>query len=128
MTNKREEIANNDQLVSYGAEVKALGDGKVGGYMIRFTDATRPDLTGEFFTVKSDIRVPPVMDVYYNHGLDKTLKDRVIGSAKTSRDEVGILAETQLNIRDAYEKAIYEMAQSFMLDFSSGSIPHLFNK
>ena len=35
---------NEDQLVAFGGAIKALGDGRIGGYLVKFTDATRPDL------------------------------------------------------------------------------------
>src|ERR1044071_6750288 len=42
-----------DVLVYYGGAVKALGDGKIGGYLVEFSDpATKtgaPDLDREFF-------------------------------------------------------------------------------
>ncbi len=118
--------ANTEELVVFGAEIKALGEGKIGGVLIRRTDANSPDLTGDFFSKDSDIRCPGELDVYYNHGLDSTLKKRVIGRAKISQQENGDLwAETQLAMRDEYEKAIYMMAESGKLGYSSGAISHL---
>lgn len=130
MANSRQDIykpitAETDEMVSFGGEIKALGNGKVGGYLVRFTDATQPDLTGDYFSAKSDIRVTGSLDVYYNHGLDATLKKRVIGRATTRIDDAGVWAETQLNMRDEYEKAIYSMAEKGKLGYSSGALPHL---
>lgn len=113
------------EVVTFGGEIKALGNGKVGGYLVRFTDASQPDLTGDFFSKKSDIRVTDSVDVYYNHGLDSTLKKRVIGKATTRIDDAGVWAETQLNLRDEYEKAIYSMAEKGKLGYSSGALSHL---
>lgn len=124
----RQQIAAKSEsvdVVTFGAEVKALPGGKVGGYLVRYTDATNPDLTGDYFDAKSDIRVGDSLDVYYNHGLDKELKKRVIGRAMVRKDAAGVWAETQLNLRDEYEKAIYEMAQKGKLGYSSGAISHL---
>lgn len=115
-----------DELIAFGNEVKALGDGRIGGILIRLSDEKSPDLTGDYFSVKSDIRTPESVDVYYNHGLDSTLKKRVIGKAKVSRTESGdVWAETQLNMRDEYEKAIYAMAEAGKLGYSSGALSHL---
>ncbi len=115
-----------DELIAFGNEVKALGEGRIGGVLIRMSDESQPDLTQDYFSVKSDIRVPDELDVYYNHGLDSTLKKRVIGRAKISRKDNGdIWAETQLNMRDEYEKAIYSMAEAGKLGYSSGALSHL---
>ncbi len=37
-----------DTLVTWGREVKALGDGRVGGYLVFFSGPSDPDLTGGF--------------------------------------------------------------------------------
>ena len=38
----------DEQLVTIGGELKALGDGKVGGYLVRFGDAETPDAMGDY--------------------------------------------------------------------------------
>ena len=115
-----------DELVAFGTEVKALGEGKIGGVLVRMSDTSNPDLTGDFFDIKSDVRFPETIDVYYNHGMDSTLKKRIIGKAKLSRmSTADVWAETQLNLRDEYEKAIYAMAEAGKLGYSSGALSHL---
>ena len=57
--------------------------------------------------------------------MDSTLKKRVIGKAKTKVDDVGVWADSQMDLRDEYEKAIYAMAESGKLGYSSGALPHL---
>src|SRR5689334_21036981 len=44
-------------LVFYGGAVKALGDGRVGGYGVLFTSADDPDLQGDFFTKSTDLEL-----------------------------------------------------------------------
>ena len=117
-----------DGLVTFGASVKALGDGKVGGYLIRFSTDKDPDLTGDFFTKETDFGEHKSADVYYNHGLDATLKTRKIGKADLKADDVGIWAEAQLALRDEYEQAIYEMAKAGKLGWSSGTASHLMER
>ena len=115
-----------DELIAYGNEVKALGDGKIGGVLVRMSTNQDPDLTNDYFDAKSDVRYSETVDVYYNHGLDETLKKRVIGKAKLSRlENADVWAETQLNLRDEYEKAIYAMAEAGKLGYSSGALSHL---
>ena len=114
-----------DELIAIGGEVKALGGGKVGGYLVRYTDSTSPDLVGDFFDAKSEITVPESLPLIYNHGLDATIKKRKIGTTETRIDDAGIWAQSQLNMRDEYEKRIYEMAQAGKLGYSSGALSHL---
>lgn len=116
----------DNELIAFGNEVKALGGGKIGGVLVRMSTAQDPDLANDYFSAKSDVRFPDELDVYYNHGLDDTLKKRVIGRAKLSRtDNADVWAETQLNLRDEYEKAIYAMAEAGKLGYSSGALSHL---
>lgn len=116
-----------DQLLSFGSEVKALGAGKLGGFLVRFTDENKPDLTGDFFTSKTDFdfTTGEKATVYYNHGLDSTLKKRKLGQAMLTVQDAGIWAETQLSLRDEYEKRIYAMAEAGKLGWSSGTLPNL---
>lgn len=121
-------------LVFHGGEVKALGEGRVGGYLVRFTDAKSPDLTGDYFTAETEFDLidnPAMRPVYYNHAFDPQLKDRRIGIGKIERkqdDEVGLWIEAQLEMRDEYEKAIYAMAEEGKLGWSSGAPYHLVSR
>jgi HK97 family phage major capsid protein len=112
-----------------GDAVKALDEsGKVGGYLVRFGDAQSVDLVGDYFTPDTDFDVeawPHKTRVYYNHGFDAQLKRRKLGTAELSRDDVGVWAEAQLQMRDEYERAIFEMAKEGKLGWSSGTAPHL---
>jgi HK97 family phage major capsid protein len=119
------EVIMEDTLIAFGSELKALGEGKVGGYLVRFSTADDPDLTNDFFTKDTDLHFPPEMPVLYNHGLDKTLKKRVIGKATVTVDDAGAWAEAQLNLRDEYEKEIYKLVEAGKLGYSSGALSHL---
>ena len=96
-----------EDIIYFGEAVKALGDGKVGGYLFRFTTKNDPDLSGEFFTAETDFGDAEKSPVYYQHGQDPTLKTRRLGSASLKKDDFGVWAETQLKMRDEYEKFIY---------------------
>lgn len=115
----------NDVLVVYGGEVKALEGGKVAGYLVRYTSADAPDLTGDYFAADTDLGDAQSSPVYYHHGLDAKMGKRVIGRGSLNRDDVGVWIEAQLDMRDDYEKAIYEMAQAGKLGWSSGTASHL---
>jgi len=114
-----------DALIYYGGAVKALGNGKVGGYLVRFTDEDEPDLEGEFFDARTWYGDAATSPVYYNHGLDDTLKRRILGKGALELQDVGVWIEAQLEMRDAYERAVYGLAEKGKLGWSSGTAPHL---
>ncbi|MBK9496812.1 MAG: hypothetical protein IPO08_20365 [Xanthomonadales bacterium] len=115
----------DDSLVTFGASVKALGDGRVGGYLVKFSTAHDPDMTGDYFTATTDFGDADKSPVLYHHGLDVKVGKRVIGDATLRRDDIGIWAEAQLKMRDAYEQTIYRMAEAGKLGWSSGTASHL---
>ena len=120
-----------DHLVYFGGEVKDLGEGKVGGYLLQFSTDKDPDLTRDYFSeVESDIEGPQLKTAtYYQHGQDTKLGARVIGRVvDVKRDEVGIWVESQLNQRDEYEKAVLQMAKAGKLGYSSGALAHMVNR
>ena len=120
-----EKSVDLDSLVTFGASVKALGDGRVGGYLVKFSTANDPDMTGDYFTASTDFGDADKSPVLYHHGLDVKVGKRVIGDATLRRDEVGIWAEAQLKMRDAYEQTIYKLAEAGKLGWSSGTASHL---
>ncbi len=114
-------------LVVYGGEIKALGDGRVGGYLVQYGSPEQTDLTGvDFFTSSSEFGPHTSSLVYYHHGMDNTIQRRVIDpAAKLVKDDVGVWVEAQLNMRDAYEREMYRMAERKKLGWSSGTAGHL---
>lgn len=116
-----------ETLVSFGSEIKALGDNKFGGYLVRFTTQEDPDLTGDFFDKMTDFDVdfPSQSTVYFNHGLDPQLKKRKLGKADIRLDDAGIWAEFILAERDEYEKQLVKMGMAGKLGWSSGTAAHL---
>jgi HK97 family phage major capsid protein len=133
-----------DTLTIEGSEpLKSLGeavDGKVrvGAYAIRFSGADEPDLTGEYFTKSTDFGPSAGNGVatMFNHGLPlvKGVKalaevaEMMFGPVKTTRDDVGIFAETTLDVANQYEKAIADLCAAGKLKWSSGSSAHLARK
>lgn len=116
-----------DELIYFGTEVKALGDGKVGGYLVRYSIPTDPDLTGDFFTKSTDFGIEDGsrLPVFYQHGMDGVLKNRKIGKAQIKFDDAGLWMEAQLSMRDEYERMVYELAEKGKLGLSSGAAGHL---
>lgn len=118
----------NTTLVAFGDSVKALGEGKVGGYLVRYSGESDPDLTADYFDAQTAIHAPDMLPVLYQHGFDEKVGKRVIGQARTGRDEVGMWVEAQLDMRDEYEKMIYAMAEKGKLGWSSGALSHLVDR
>ena len=114
-------------LITFGGELKALGGGKFGGYLVRFSSPADPDLTGDYFTPETDFDMafPGKSSVYFNHGLDAKMQRRKLGAAELRQDEIGIWAETILQERDEYERYIAQMAVSGKMGWSSGTASHL---
>jgi phage head maturation protease len=119
----------NDALVHYGGEVKALGGGRVSGYLVVFGTAEQPDLSmqRDYFTKATDLDIEDGdrKSVYYAHGLDPQLKTKRIGSATVKTDDVGVWIEAQLSLRDEYEKAVYGLVEAGKMGWSSGAPSHL---
>lgn len=111
-----------DTMVYFGDAVKALGEGKVGGYLVRWGGNGDVDLTGDFFTKETDLGISEGdrLPVYYEHGYDPVIKSRKLGRGQVSRfDDIGVWFEAQLELRDEYERKIYELAEAGKLGWSS---------
>lgn len=117
----------DETLIVFGGAIKALDNGKLGGYLVRFTSPEDPDLTGDYFSKDTDfdLEFPARSSVYYDHGMDPVLKKRKLGWVDLLPDEVGVWAEMQMQARDEYEKAILGMAKDGMFGWSSGTASHL---
>lgn len=119
-----------DELLFFGGEVKALGNGKVAGYLVRFGGPTDTDLEGEFFDANTDFGIESgaKLGIFYNHGIDATLKTRRIGRGTVTAQDAGLWIEAQLDLRDEYEQAIYALAEKGKLGWSSGAAGHLIER
>jgi len=122
-------------LVFLGGEVKALGDGRIGGYLVRWGSPTERDLTGEYFTAKTYLgaQAGNGADCLFHHGVPihpdlKALADYTFAPLKTHRDEIGLFAETVMDMANQYESMVYNLAQKGKLKFSSGAPGHTVRK
>ena len=118
-------MTKNINVQMVGGAVKALGDGKIGGYLVRFTDMQSPDLTGDYFTSETELGTVEALPVLYHHGQDAMIGKRVLGSGKLRKDDIGLWVEAQLALRDEYEASIYKLAEDGKLGWSSGAVAHL---
>lgn len=118
---------DEDNLVYFGGEVKALGEGRVGGYLVRFGGPKDADLEGDFFVPETELGVEEggKLPIFYQHGMDSTLKSKRIGRGTAKFDEIGLWIEAQLEMRSEYEQAIYTLAEQGKLGWSSGAAGHL---
>lgn len=119
-----------ETLVSFGTEIKMLDNGHLGGYLVRFTDETTPDITGDFFTKQTDFGSALNAPVYFNHCQPIKNKDgrefgiaSQIGECTITPDDTGLFVDAILYNRDEYEKAISKYYSK--MGWSSGTAPHL---
>ncbi len=102
--------------------------GRVGGYLVVWGNPGERDLQGEYFTPETELGLSwyPQRPVLYQHGLDGALKAAVIGSIDTLvRDETGVWAEAQLDLRQRWARAVQRLIEKNVLGWSSGSLAHL---
>lgn len=128
----REAMAAVDMVVNVGGtEVKALGDGKLGGWMVLFGDPDNTDLSRyrDYFAPDTDYGLDEDGSgksfVLYNHGLDPVLGTRRLGTASLKKLDLGIWGETQLAMRDEYEHDLEKLAMAGKLGWSTGTASHL---
>lgn len=128
----------DDTLAFYGGAVKALGGGKIGGYLILYSGPDAPDLERDYFTKETDFFIEDgeQRTILYRHGTHPQVKSLKLGKAKLTFDEQGIYAEGDLadflpgekDLRKRYLKLIQKMAADGDLGWSSGSMSHLVEK
>lgn len=123
-----------DSLISYGDAVKVLDEGRVGGYLVRFTNAASKDITGEYFTAKTYYgpRNGDGADMLFHHsrpiaGLMQ-LADHMFQPISTKVDDIGIWAEAVLDMSDQYESKVFALAKDGKLGWSSGAAAHMVRK
>lgn len=117
-----------DVLVFQGdTALKSLGDGKFGGYLVRFGTPKDTDLENDFFSKETDLGVDDggSLPVYYQHGMDGQIKAKRIGRGIVKYEDAGLWFEMQLEMRDEYEKRIAQLAEEGKLGLSSGAAGHL---
>jgi transcriptional regulator with XRE-family HTH domain len=132
-----------NSLIYFGDRLKALDDnGKVGGYAVRFSDGRQKDLSGEFFTKGTYLGAHQGdgVDVMFHHGMPLPVKANLTKAqskrfqefadhlftnpVKTSLDDIGLWAETVMDMADAYEAAVFGMVKAEKLGWSSGTASH----
>lgn len=109
--------------------VKRLGGNRVGHYAVLWGDPAKRDLTGEFFSPRTEdletlFRAVGRLPLLYQHTLDDQLKTSVVGLVDVlSRDDVGLWYEAQLTMAGEYRAAMEELIGAGALGTSSGTLP-----
>ncbi len=116
----------SDTLVFLGDAVKALADGRVGGYLVRYGDPGSADLQGDFFTKATDfgLDVSDHARLMFHHGFDPEIGRTRLGIVSMKADDIGIWAEGIIDKANSYAKAIDKLIRAGKLRWSSGSAPH----
>lgn len=117
-----------------GSAIKAGPDYTVEGYLVTWGAKVDADLQGEYFTPETDLCLdwfPHGRPILYHHGMEESGPDggpalKAIGMFKTVKvDDLGVWVQGQLNRRDGYARAVYEMIKAKDFGWSSGSVDHL---
>jgi len=108
--------------------VKALGQNRVGGYLVLWGDAKTTDLSGEYFTAKTT-GLTQIFDavgkvpLLYQHGTDDAVQFDVVGAYDVlEADDIGLWAEAELNKANKYKRAISGLVDKGALGQSSQSL------
>ena len=124
----------DDTLIYDGSDCKALGSGRVGGYLVRFGTPQTADVQGDFFHAATDFgrAVKAGTDVVYHHGLSRRgdaysvkLGNRTVGDGVLSIAPDGLTIEATLDVSDPDIKALYGDIEREALGWSSGSTERL---
>lgn len=112
-----------------GRPVKALGRNRVGEYGILWGDASRKDVTGEYFTrdtqeLTAIFKAMGKVPALYHHAMDGAVKSSVVGVIDVMQaDDLGVWVEAQLDMGNKYAAAVQKLVEQGKLHWSSGSLP-----
>jgi hypothetical protein len=120
-----------EYIINHGSSIKSLDDGKIGGYLVLFSDEKSPDLAGDFFTKDTDFGITDGQKsiLWFNHrkpiksadGKEIVVRER-IGEGEMKVDDKGVFIEAILYNRAEYEKGLAAMG------WSSGTAAHLVDR
>ena len=125
------ETKKDAEYIIDGDAVKALPDGRIGAYAIRFGSEDEPDMSQmrDYFTAKTDFWIDAwdKRPMLYHHAMDEDTDDapRIGTWVKAEVKDEGIWLEGQLDRHHRYHSAIKELIKRGALRLSSDSAPHL---
>jgi len=116
-----------------GGAIKAIGDGKIGGYLVVYGDQNKKDSGGEWFTSDTDYALDyyPSRPVLYHHGLSDIEAVKIGTILSIKADNIGLYAEAVLHIDHEdptirrYAQSAYKSVLANKLWWSSGSAVNL---
>lgn len=118
----------DETMIYYGGDVKALGSGKVGGYLVRFGGPESADVQGDYFAPDTYFgrAIKAGVDVVYHHGIGRVdplanrLMNAIVGEGTISTKADGLWIESTIT-----EPEVYALAEQNKLGWSSGSVDRL---
>jgi len=109
--------------------VKALGQDRVGEYLVLWGSPDQKDLDLEYFTNKTEeltaiFNAVGKVPILYHHAMDNDVKTAVVGLLDIMQaDDVGLWVEGQLERANKYRQAISKLLSEQALYWSSGTLP-----
>lgn len=126
-----------DTLLRFGGEVKATGENRFTGYLVRFSGPEAKDLAGDYFTSETDFGIESghKTPIYFNHRMPLPTRDgkhvvikAKIGEGTLTVDDEGWVIDAIIYNRQNYEKAISKAGRAKKLAWSSGTAAHLMDR
>src|SRR4030095_10602660 len=95
------ETIGADTLAFYGGAVKALANGKVGGYLVLFSGPDDPDVQRDYFTKSTNFFIEngDKRPILYRHGMHPMVKSQMLGKATLTIDDEGVFLEGEIEDR-----------------------------
>ena len=131
------EDAKEEKLVSFGGNVKALGEGHLTGTLVKFSSPDEPDLEMDYFDRETDFDIEDGAKtaIYFNHrkplrtpeGKSVAVRDK-IGEGGLKFSDGGLLVDAIVYNRELYDEVIAPMAEAGKLGWSSGTASHLIDR
>lgn len=116
-----------DTMVIVGGQVKALGQGKVGGPLVTFSGPVDTDLIRDFFTSETEFFIEDGarLPVLFEHGFDPNVKRARLGYVTVNRKSEGLYVEGSVDLTTEHGKSIYKRVEADELYWSSGAAGHM---
>ena len=110
--------------------IKAVGEDRIGGYLVPFGNTIKKDLHDEYFSKNTDLILDflpvPVWPILFHHGLDDEVGVKTLGKIdKLEKRANGWWAEGIIDKANKYRKQILKLIKLGILHWSSGTLPQM---
>lgn len=120
------------RMIAMGGNIRMASNGRLEGYLVRFTSPDEVDTYGTWFDANTDYMTDdhPIVGtpIYYNHGMDRRIGVNKLATVTDSRiDAKGLWIEAELQQQELYLEWVRELEQKAQqrngrgLGFSSGA-------